>query len=98
MKHITPSGEELDFGDAWAKSATKYARSKGLNDIWVARGTTEYVIFRTNEATGEMDPIYASQSFEQLGVHIDILAMDAEFAKREKGEQDVGKGSEQTDG
>jgi hypothetical protein len=67
---VTSTGVKLDFDHEGAKSATKYAKSKGQKNLSVAfatfpDGQNFYVIIQGSEV------LYESQSFEEVGFFID---------------------------
>lgn len=82
-KLTTTTGEVIDFADAWARNATAYAREKGLLDVAVGRAKDEYVIFQLTDNNQNLDPVYASQQFEAIGVHLDMMAADRSFDAQE---------------
>ena len=74
MESITlPSGIKLTLTDD-AKTATRYAISKGLAkaQVWLAEhpnGEEEYLLLIDNK------PEFVSQSYEAIGAHVDMLAL-----------------------
>lgn len=82
MKVTTTTGVVLDFGHEWAKGLTEYAARKGLVGYAAAHathpdGSQEYLLIQGQE------PVYASPSYEAVGVRIDVLTLAGDAAPPE---------------
>lgn len=79
MKITSDSGVDFDSEGGWAQSLQSYCKSKGVTLIaFMAThpdGKKEYVLL--DPADGRV--VYANQSFEAMGCHVDMIALTKEW-------------------
>lgn len=79
MKITTSKGMVLDSEGGMCKHLNGWVKNKKLDDVIVMLATDpktdskEYVILKDNELE------YASQSFEAIAAHLDMMGLDRQF-------------------